>query len=155
MIEIKIPKEIKDYKEKFLFGLTVRQFVCLALALAIGVPLYIFGKNIMPEDIVSWVVIIVVAPILGIGFIKYHNMTFIQFMQKLFYSYFKPQKRKYMELPVFWYAREAIINDMLLKEYEQRKEYLAEKKRKGFDYKRYKKYIVLTEKRKDVKKSEH
>ena len=25
MIEIKIPKEINEYKEKFLFGLTVRQ----------------------------------------------------------------------------------------------------------------------------------
>lgn len=151
-IEIKIPKEIKDYKEKFLFGLTVKQFICLALALLICVPLYIFGKEFMPEELVSWAVIIVAAPILGIGFIKYHNMTFIQLMKKLFYSYFHPQRRKYSELPVFWYAREAANKEMLLMEQERKKQYLAEKKRKGIDYKRYGKYSVISEERKVVKR---
>lgn len=150
-IEIKIPKEIKEYKEKFLFGLTVKQFICLALALLICVPLYIFGKEFMPEELVSWVVIIVAAPILGIGFIKYHNMTFIQLMKKLFYSYFHPQRRKYSELPIFWYAREAANNEMLLVERELKKQYLAEKKRKDIDYKRYEKYSVISENRKVVK----
>lgn len=150
-IEIKIPKEIKEYKEKFLFGLTVKQFICLALALLICVPLYIFGKEFMPEELVSWTVIIVAAPILGIGFIKYHNMTFIQLTKKLFYSYFHPQRRKYSELPIFWYARKATNNEMLLVERELKKRYLAEKKRKGIDYKRYEKYSVISENRKVVK----
>ena len=43
MIEIKIPKEIRDYKEKFLFGLTIRQFISAAAALAVRVPLYLCG----------------------------------------------------------------------------------------------------------------
>ena len=42
MIEIKIPKEITEYKEKILFGLTIRQCVCAVAALAVCVPLYIF-----------------------------------------------------------------------------------------------------------------
>ncbi len=88
MIEVKIPKEIKEYKETFLFGLTVKKFVCLALALACGIPLYVFGKNIMPEELVSWAVILVVAPILGIGFVSFHNMSFFQLCKRLFFMTF-------------------------------------------------------------------
>ena len=54
MIEIKIPKEITDYKEKFLFGLTVRQLVSAVVALAICVPLFIFGKDYLGEDMVGF-----------------------------------------------------------------------------------------------------
>ena len=46
MIEIKVPKEIKDYKSKLFFGLSVRQFICTAAALGICVPLYIFGNEL-------------------------------------------------------------------------------------------------------------
>ena len=145
-IEIKIPKEIKEYKETFLFGLTVKKFISLAAALLICVPLYIFGKNFMPEEMVSWAVIIVGAPILGIGFITYHNMTFTQFVKRLFYMNFHPQKRKYIELPVFWYARQQAISDMLLIEAEQKKARLAEKKKT--DPTKYNKYIYLSENKK-------
>lgn len=141
-IEIKIPKEIKEYKETFLFGLTVKKFISLAIALSICVPLYIFGKNFMPDEMVSWVVIIIGAPILGIGFVTYHNMTFIQFMKRFFDMTFHPQKRKYTELPVFWYARQQAISDMLLIEAERKKSYLAEKKK--IDTKKFKNYIFLS-----------
>ncbi len=65
MIEIKIPKEITEYKEKFLFGLTIRQCVCAAAALAICVPLYIFGKDWLGDDLVGWIVILTALPILA------------------------------------------------------------------------------------------
>lgn len=149
-IEIKIPKEIKEYKETFLFGLTVKKFVSLALALLICVPLYIFGKNFMPEEMVSWVVMLVGAPILGIGFITYHNMTFLQFAKRFFDTTFHPQKRKYTELPVFWYARQQIIADTLLIEAERKKAYLAEKKK--IDKSKFKSYIFISENRKGAKK---
>lgn len=151
-VEIKIPKEIKEYKETFLFGLTTKKFISLAAALVICVPLYIFGKNFMPEEMVSWVVMLVAVPILGIGFVTYHNMTFIQLARRFFDTTFHPQKRKYIELPVFWYARQQIIADMLLSEAERKKVLLAEKKRKGIDKNKYKKYIYLTENRKEVRK---
>lgn len=145
-IEIKIPKEIKEYKETFLFGLTVKKFISLAAALLICVPLYIFGKNFMPEEMVSWAVIIVGAPILGIGFITYHNMTFTQFVKRLFDMNFHPQKRKYIELPVFWYARKQAISDMLLIETEQKKARLAEKKKS--DTAKFNNYIYLSKNKK-------
>ena len=150
-IEIKIPKEIKEYKETFLFGLTVKKFVSLAVALLICVPLYCFGKNFMPEEMVSWAVIIVGAPILGVGFITYHNMTFTQLVRRFFDMTFHPQRRKYTELPVFWYARQQVIADMLLVEGEKKRIYLAEKKKKGVDTRKYKNYILLSENRKGAK----
>ena len=148
-IEIKIPKEIKEYKETFLFGLTVKKFVSLAIALLICVPLYIFGKNFMPDEMVSWAVIIVGAPILGIGFVTYHNLTFTQLAKRFFDMTFHPQKRKYTELPVFWYARKQVIADTLLIEAEQKKAYLAAKKK--IDTGKFKKYIFLSESKKGVK----
>lgn len=110
MIEIKIPKEITDYKEKFMFGLTVRQFLCVAAALVICVPLYIFGKDYIGEDLVSWLIILVAAPIFAFGFFKYDGLPFEQFIVMLYrQKWSEPQKRKYIELPVFWYCREESI----------------------------------------------
>ena len=146
VIEIKIPKEIKEYKETFLFGLTVKKFISLALALVICVPLYIFGKNFMPEEMVSWAVMIVGVPILGIGFVTYHNLTFTQLAKRFFDMTFHPQKRKYTELPVFWHARQQIIADILLIETERKKAYLTEKK--NIDTRKFKKYIFLSENKK-------
>lgn len=48
MIEIRIPKEIKNYREKLFFGLTLRQCICAGVALLICVPLYIFGNKFLP-----------------------------------------------------------------------------------------------------------
>ena len=59
MIEIKIPKEITEYKERFMFGLTIRQFVSAVAALAVCVPLFIFGKDYLGEDVVGWAIILV------------------------------------------------------------------------------------------------
>ena len=114
MIEIKIPKEIRDYKEKFLFGLTVRQFIFLAAALAICVPLYVFGKDYLGSDIVSWIIIIVAIPILAFGFFRFEGMPFERFLAILYrQKWAEPQKRKYEELPVFYFCREQIIADKL------------------------------------------
>ncbi len=145
-IEIKIPKEIKEYQETFLFGLTVKKFVSLLFALLICVPLYFFGKNFMPEEMVSWAVMIVGIPILGIGFVTYHNLTFSQMVKRFFDMTFHPQKRKYTELPVFWYARQQIIADTLLIETERKKAYIAEKK--NIDTGNFRNYIFISENRK-------
>lgn len=112
MIEIKIPKEITEYKEKFLFGLTVRQCVSVAAALAVCVPLYIFGKDFLGDDVTSWAIILLAVPIFGFGFFKFNGMTFERFLVVFFRQKFaEPQKRKYVELPVFWTCREEIIEN--------------------------------------------
>lgn len=39
-IEIKINKEVRDYQESIFFGLSLRQFICSAMAIAVAVLLY-------------------------------------------------------------------------------------------------------------------
>ena len=112
MIEIKIPKEITEYKEKFLFGLTVRQLVSAVVALAICVPLFIFGKDYLGEDLVGWIIILVAIPVFAFGFFRYDGMPFEKFLALIYrQKWVEPQKRKYEELPVFWNCREEIIED--------------------------------------------
>lgn len=120
MIEIKIPKEISDYKQKFLFGLTVRQFISVAVALGICVPTYIFGKEAVGEDIISWVIIVIAAPIFCFGFLKFNGMPFEQFAKTVIRQYIEPQKRTYVDLPVFWFLRREMIEDELLHQAERK-----------------------------------
>lgn len=96
MIEIKIPKEIKYYKEKIAFGFTIRQLISVSLALGINIPLYIFGKDIIGEDLMSWLVIIIAVPLAMIGWFNYNGMNFEQFLIAVFQSEFLyPKKRIY------------------------------------------------------------
>lgn len=129
MIEIKIPKEITEYKEKFLFGLTVRQCVSIAAALGVAIPLYIFGKDYLGADIAGWLVLLVVVPVFGFGFLKYNGMTFERLVAVIYRQKFaEPQKRKYEELPVFYQWREeAIANEIA---YQTARTAYANKKRK-------------------------
>lgn len=131
MIEIKIPKEIRDYKEKFLFGLTVRQCVSIAVALGICVPLYVFGKDFLGDDITSWLVILIAVPVFGFGFIKFNGMPFERFVAVLFRQKFvEPQKRKYVELPVFYEWRGEIISNEIARQNAAIKYRESQKKRK-------------------------
>lgn len=134
MIEIKIPKEINDYKEKFLFGLTIRQFIFLVAALAICVPLYIFGKDYLGDDVVSWLIIIIAIPILAFGFFRYEGLPFEKFVAMIYrQKWQEPQKRKYIDLPVFYYVRNEIIEDKIAHQQEQirRNKHNKESKRNG------------------------
>lgn len=109
MIEIRIPKEIKNYREKLFFGLTLRQCICAGIALLICVPLYIFGNRFLPQEAVSWVVIFIAAPLMLAGFFRYNDMTFEQFALEFFLYNFKPQKRVYSYEPLFMDLRKEYL----------------------------------------------
>jgi len=74
MITVRIPEEIRKYKEKIMFGLTVRQLIATVIALIVCVPLYIFGRNYLSDDILSWLIIIIAVPLVSIGFFRINNM---------------------------------------------------------------------------------
>lgn len=96
MIDIKIPKEIRSYKEKIYFGLNLRQLICTGLSIAIAVPMYILGKQYVGDDIASWLVIIVSIPPMAVGFVKYNGMNFEEFILSFIrFSILYPQRRKY------------------------------------------------------------
>ena len=126
MIEIRIPKEIKNYREKLFFGLTLRQCICTAIALLICVPIYIFGNRFLPQEAVSWVVILIAVPLMFTGFFRYNDMAFEQFAIEVLRFYNSPQQRIYSYEPPFMELRNGYISEELAAETELAK---ARKKR--------------------------
>lgn len=120
MIEIRIPKEIKNYREKLFFGLTLRQSICAGVALLICVLLYIFGNKFIPQEALSWLVILIAAPLMLAGFFRYNDMTFEQFGVEFIYHNFTPQKRVYSYEPIFIELRNEYISDELAAEIEDK-----------------------------------
>jgi hypothetical protein len=130
MIEIRIPKEIKNYKEKLFFGLTLRQSICVGVSLLICVPLYIFGNRFLPEEMVSWAVMIVAIPMMLVGFFRYNDMTFEQFAKEWLHQNFTNQRREYEYQPIFVELRSQYLAQDLESEIKERKLEIKSNRRK-------------------------
>ena len=105
-----VPAEIKSFKEKFFFGLTVRQLICLAGILGLAIPTGIFGSKIMSQDVLGWLIILEVVPLAAIGWANYNDMPIEKIGKKALAYYFGVQKRKFKYIP-----REAEIHKALVK----------------------------------------
>ena len=79
-MEVKINKEIRNYTESMFFGLSLRQLVFSALAVAVAVGLYFLLKPYVGTETVSWVCVLGAAPFAALGFFTYHGMTAEQFI---------------------------------------------------------------------------
>lgn len=79
-MEIKINKEIRNYKETLFFGLSARQFACSLLAVGVAVALYFALRNVLDRETVSWLCIVGAAPVAVAGFFKYNGMTLEKFV---------------------------------------------------------------------------
>ncbi len=80
-MEVKINKEIRQYKENIFFGLTMRQFICSVLACIVAVGIYFIFKPILKNTgTVSWLCIAGAVPFALLGFVKYNGMTAEKFL---------------------------------------------------------------------------
>jgi len=96
LIAVRIPEEIRKYKEKIAFGLNARQLVCTLIAFFVCVPLYWYGRNFIAEDILSWIIIAIAIPLAAIGFIKINGMPMEKFaVAAAKYEFLYPRKRKF------------------------------------------------------------
>ena len=116
MIEVKIPNEIQDYKSKLVFGLTTRQIIAIAGALAVGVPLGVLGYGRISGDTLSWMVILSVVPFAGWGWFTFKDMRFEVFMKSFLSMNFLPQRRVYedTDINIFHSLREEIIENNII-----------------------------------------
>lgn len=80
IIEIKIPKEIRQHKESIFLGLSGRQFICSVLAVGIAVAAYLVVSDLAGKEAASWVCILLAAPVAVAGFFCYNGMTLEQFL---------------------------------------------------------------------------
>lgn len=111
-MEIKINKEIRDYKETIFFGLSMRQFIFSLLACGVALLLYFLLKNHLKVETLSWICILGAMPFGILGFVKYNGMHAEQLIIAFIKSeilmpkvlYFKP-KNLYYELMKSEYKR--------------------------------------------------
>lgn len=111
MIEVRVPKEIRDYKEKIYFNLSLRQTICVALALGVCVPLYIYGKEHINEEVLGWIIIGIGGLFTGIGFFDYNQLTFEEFVIEWLRMQINPQKRLFKQEDIYSVIRKEILED--------------------------------------------
>lgn len=96
MIAVRIPEEVRKYKEKIAFGLNARQLIATIATCLICVPLYWFGRDTIPEDLLAWVVILIAVPLEAIGFISINGMPMERFaIAAIKFEVLYPRKRKF------------------------------------------------------------
>lgn len=105
--EVHIPKEIKNYKEKIILNLTLRQTISFILGIVAMIPLYLVFtiQFAISQETVGWIIILLGVPIMGIGFVSYKNMTLEKFIWQLIKTNF------------IYYPKRVYKNNNLRKEY--------------------------------------
>ena len=63
VIEIKIPKEVRQHKETIFFGLSARQFICAVLAVGLAVGIYLGLGPVLGKETASWLCMLSAAPL--------------------------------------------------------------------------------------------
>lgn len=94
-IEVRIPKEITEYQEKVIFGMSIRQLGCVTGAIALGTGSYIVLKEPLGEDVASYITILETMPILAFGFIKKNGFTFEKYVGLILKHMVGINQRKY------------------------------------------------------------
>lgn len=96
MIAVRIPKEIRAYKEKLILGFTLRQAIWVFIGFAICVPTYFFGIEYINEEILSWFILLIACMCGAVGFFSYHGMPMEKVMLAVIKQMVYPAKRKFV-----------------------------------------------------------
>ena len=62
MAYVQVPKDLTKVKTKFLLNLTKRQCLCFGLAAIVGVPFYIFTKDVLGQTFSATLMILIMLP---------------------------------------------------------------------------------------------
>ena len=119
-MEIKINKDVLEYTEAIFFGLNLRQLVCSGLAIASAVRVYFNMKDMVSQDIVTYLCVAAAAPFAAIGFARYNGMP----LEKVIWAIFMdciliPRKFTFQAINLY---REATRDYLERKEKEEMKE---------------------------------
>ena len=87
-MEIKINREVRNYKESIFFGMSLRQFICVILSCGLAVLVYFTFRNKIGLEATSWICIVSALPFILIGFVKYNGMNFEDVVVAFIYSKF-------------------------------------------------------------------
>ncbi|EFW24810.1 PrgI family protein [Solobacterium moorei] len=127
--EIKINKEIRDYTESILLGLSLRQTIFSTLACAIAYGLYFLFKERFGTEVTSWLCMLGAAPFAAFGFIRFQGM-YTEDIVKMAISSFALSTRNLINAPFNLYyetfepfinqsRKESIVHDKKLRKIEK------------------------------------
>lgn len=102
MIIMPVPKDVRNFKPKFIGPLTKRQFLSLVPAGIIAALMLWLFSGLLPRDIVIFLIVIIDIPIVACGFIDVYGMPLQVFMKDYIYSkLFFPTNRVYKTKNVY------------------------------------------------------
>lgn len=79
-LEVRVPKEITEYKEKIIFGLSIRQLFSFLIAISVGFASYYLTSRLFGKEVASYVVILITMPIFAFGFFKKDGFPFEKYI---------------------------------------------------------------------------
>lgn len=127
--EIKINKEIRDYTESILLGLSLRQTIFSILSCAVACGLYFLFKERLGTEVTSWLCMLGATPFAAFGFIRFQGM-YTEDIVKMAISSFLLSKRNLINTPFNLYyeilepsikqsRKESIVHDKKLRKIEK------------------------------------
>ena len=127
--EIKINKEIRDYTESILLGLSLRQTIFSILACVVACGLYFLFKERLGTEVTSWLCMLEATPFAALGFIKFQGM-YTEDIVKMAMSSFMLSTRNLINAPFNLYyeilepfinqsRKESIVHDKKLRKIEK------------------------------------
>lgn len=86
LMEVKINKEIRDYTESIMLGLSLRQSIFSILACGLACMIYFICSDILGQEVTSWLCMLGVLPFACFGFIRFQGMYMEEIISTAFYS---------------------------------------------------------------------
>lgn len=94
MAYVTIPKDLDKVKTKVALNLTQRQLIGFSVAGLIGIPVYLFMRKYVPNDIAVIFLIISTLPIFFITMFEKDGLSFEKYFKYIYlHKFYQPSKR--------------------------------------------------------------
>lgn len=94
MAYVPIPKDLNKVKTKVAFNLTKRQLIGFSVAGLIGIPVYIFTREFVPNDIAVILLIVLTLPIFFATLFEKDGLPFEKYFKHIYlHKFYQPMKR--------------------------------------------------------------
>lgn len=136
-LAVRIPAEIKKYKEKIMFGMTARQIIFSVITALVCVPLWFYGRSFIPQELLEWIIFFCALILLSIGWISFEgghiSLTGGMPAEKYFliwlkYQFINPKKRVFHTDNAFRDWQNEAYKEEIPKNPIERKRLMKEKK---------------------------
>ena len=97
---VKVPKDLNDIKQKFMFGLTKRQCVCFGIGIALGFPVFFLTRGVL--GLTGGIIAMgcIAAPAIVCGIYKKNGLFFDAIFKNMIRYFKKKHKRIYRSTDV-------------------------------------------------------